>query len=463
MNPAAASGEIRPAAWSSLKQPESAAYLVAATLILVQLILNRPFWEDEASLALAISTHGLPDLLRPLDFNQVAPVGFAFLEKISTLIFGDRDWAYRIIPALASAILLYQIRRLPIGQSKRVFFLLLLFLNPLFLRYTVEAKPYIIDALLSTVLLRLLLEKRYSEMPLVLAVAVWFSSVAFVAVVPVSLVLFTHRRGSAIRWSRVAICAASLGFYYVAFVRTNTNRPYMISYWNFAGGLYVPGQNYFAFLWKSFVIAAESVRPLYDLCYAVGFAWVCTAAVIALLALSLRTETGRFVGVFLATHIALGSLQLYPVDERLMLDIVPLICALVVFLNLNLVTRCVLLALSLLSAMRKPLYPFVTDDTRSYMAEISAAGYRGVFTVGGTTAIAQYYARSFRYPLKITQIRSAAEVSDPGLPLLIVNYRYNDFDQKFLERYQRRDSIRTIFGTSQQSRSGLFIPPHATQ
>jgi hypothetical protein len=458
---AADPGEFRAANWSRLIQRESAAYLVAATLILVQLILNRPFWEDEASLALAISMHGLLDLLHPLDFNQVAPVGFALLEKISTLIFGDRDWAYRIIPALASLFLLYQIRRLPIEPSKRVFFLFLLFLNTFFLRYTVEAKPYIIDALLSIVLLRLLLEKRYSEMPPVLAVAVWFSSVAFVAVVPVSLVLLNHRREPVIRWSRVVICAASLGFYYVAFVRANTNRAYMVSYWNFAGGLYVPGQNYFEFLWKSFVISAEAVRPVYDLCYAVGFAWMCTAAVIALLALGMRTETGRFAGAFLATHIALGSLQLYPVDERLMLDIVPLICALLVFLNLNLATRGGILALSLVSALRKPVYPFVTDDTRAYLAQISAAGYPGVFTAGGTTAIAQYYVRSLRYPLRVMQVRTAGEVADPGLPLLIVNYRYNDFDPKFLERYRRRDTIRTVFGTSQQSRSGLFIPPRS--
>ena len=120
--------------------------------------------------------------------------------------------------------------------------------------------------------------------------------------------------------------------------------------------------------------------------------------------------------------------------------------------------RAGLLSLSAVSFARKPLYPFGADDTRRYMGQAAASGYQGVYTTGGTTQIAQYYARSFGYKTRIIPVRNDSSVSNARLPLLIINYRYLDYSPGFLKHYIRQDSIRTMFGTLEQSRSGLFLP-----
>lgn len=52
---------------------------------------NRPFWTDEAQLALNIRSRTMLQLLGHLDFCQAAPPGFLLLEKLSTSLFGESE------------------------------------------------------------------------------------------------------------------------------------------------------------------------------------------------------------------------------------------------------------------------------------------------------------------------------------------------------------------------------------
>jgi len=62
-------------------------------------------WFDELTSALNIQSRSLSQLAtQQLEYNQVAPVGFLFLEKISTWIFGQTDFAYRFFPWLFAVL-----------------------------------------------------------------------------------------------------------------------------------------------------------------------------------------------------------------------------------------------------------------------------------------------------------------------------------------------------------------------
>ena len=79
--------------------------LIGAVLRSIQFFGATSLWFDELTSALNIQSRSFYQLAtQQLDYNQVAPVGFLYLEKISALIFGENDFAYRFFPWLLSLI-----------------------------------------------------------------------------------------------------------------------------------------------------------------------------------------------------------------------------------------------------------------------------------------------------------------------------------------------------------------------
>lgn len=140
----------------SKKKPE--AYDRAAWLIIlgggivriVQYLFNRSLWADEASLALNIVSRSYGDLLRPLAYDQGAPVGFLFLEKLATQIVAPNEYGLRLVPllgGLAAPIAFYGISRKYFARHTILLALCLLcFLYP-FVYFSTEVKQYSTDVL----------------------------------------------------------------------------------------------------------------------------------------------------------------------------------------------------------------------------------------------------------------------------------------------------------------------------
>lgn len=60
----------------------------------------RSFWYDEAALALNIMDRDFSGFFRYLDYIQCAPPLFMVSSKITTNIFGTREWAFRLLPLI---------------------------------------------------------------------------------------------------------------------------------------------------------------------------------------------------------------------------------------------------------------------------------------------------------------------------------------------------------------------------
>lgn len=79
--------------------------LTAIILHLIHFIFRTSMWFDELTSALNIRDKSFSLLAtQTLDYNQVAPVGFLFLEKMATIIIGINDHAYRFFPLVFSLI-----------------------------------------------------------------------------------------------------------------------------------------------------------------------------------------------------------------------------------------------------------------------------------------------------------------------------------------------------------------------
>ena len=74
----------------------------ASSLRLVTFALNFPLWGDEAFVAANFISRGYLDLLRPLDYSQICPSLFLWLELSAVKLFGFQEYSLRLVPTLAS-------------------------------------------------------------------------------------------------------------------------------------------------------------------------------------------------------------------------------------------------------------------------------------------------------------------------------------------------------------------------
>ena len=75
-----------------------------------QFVFDRSLWNDEADLALNVINRGYIGLTRQLALDQGAPIGFLWLEKTATEIFGPSEYALRLVPLIAGigSVLLFR-------------------------------------------------------------------------------------------------------------------------------------------------------------------------------------------------------------------------------------------------------------------------------------------------------------------------------------------------------------------
>ncbi len=73
--------------------------LTAVVLRCIHYFGRSSMWLDELASAFNISERNFSQLAtETLDFNQVAPLGFLWLQKLATMVFGLNDHAFRFFP-----------------------------------------------------------------------------------------------------------------------------------------------------------------------------------------------------------------------------------------------------------------------------------------------------------------------------------------------------------------------------
>jgi len=128
--------------------------VLGITLRLRQYLVNRSLWVDEAMLALNIVNRTFGELTRPLDYNQGAPLGFLFAEKLIVLILGNHDYTLRLFPIFSGLVSIYLIYRIAIEYfgTPGIFAVLSLSISSSLIYYSSELKQYSSDVMLALLL-----------------------------------------------------------------------------------------------------------------------------------------------------------------------------------------------------------------------------------------------------------------------------------------------------------------------
>lgn len=128
-----------------------------------QYLSNRSLWGDEASLALNIVNRSYLELLQPLDYNQAAPFGFLWIEKLAIQLFGHSEYSLRLFPliaGIASLFLLYELGKKTVSAIALPIALILFasLKEPLY--YATEVKQYSSDVMVALLLSLVLIPLR---------------------------------------------------------------------------------------------------------------------------------------------------------------------------------------------------------------------------------------------------------------------------------------------------------------
>ena len=325
--------------------PGSAAALLAIAfglaLRLRQVTLNLSFWLDEAMLALNIVNRTFAGLIRPLDYEQGAPLGFLWTVKALETLFGDHEFSLRLFPFLAGCLGLFVLWRLarqlikPVG----VVFALLVFASSRYLvSYGAQVKQYAVDVTVSLLLQLLALSllrknntrKDYFYLALLGALAIWMSHAAVFTLGGIGLVLI-----GAMALKKDWRAAFSFGLA-SAFWALNFAALYLIQYRSLASDTYLTD------FWAEFFMPVSSATPgwildrLSGLFYNPGGMSVLVPAALILLlffggVLSLALRKQAWVWMFLLSLVftlAASSLQKYPFGGRMGMFVIPglLVC-----------------------------------------------------------------------------------------------------------------------------------------
>lgn len=226
---------------------------LGVALRVVQYASNRSLWIDEARLALNLLDRPIATLATPLADSQAAPIGFLFLVKLLSEVFGGSEYALRLLPFLASLLSLFLFRSLArrIAEGWAVPLAVgILAISPHIVWHSSEVKPYTTDmaAAMALLLMALHLHARRVTAPHILlaaaagCLAVWLSfPAAFVlAGIGTTLMVVAWRAGDS---RRAAIFAGVAALWLASFalsivpLRGITSGTYLQQYWS---GAFMP-------------------------------------------------------------------------------------------------------------------------------------------------------------------------------------------------------------------------------
>jgi hypothetical protein len=296
-------------------------------------ILNRSLWLDEAMLALNVQSKTYSELLNPLDWHQVAPIGFLMVQKTVTSIFDYHDWSFRLVSVFSwlMGIFVFWAASTRVFQSPLLALICAgaLALNPYSIGFATEFKQYSTDLLFSTLIIlsfynlqRVNGSAQKVVFVLVGVFSVWLSNVAIVPLTTVSLILIVQNRFS-IRFKLVygVLFGASFLTYYFSFISGNPLTDFMKDFW---AGAFIPlteGAGAVVNFMRTRTMEVFSNL----LCYGPLYPLMLLLYLIGVLAF---VTSKNWVNLFLvlmplAIHLVLSALKMYPFAPRFMLYTIP--------------------------------------------------------------------------------------------------------------------------------------------
>lgn len=318
--------------------------LIGAILSILQFISNRSLWRDEAMLALNIVNKSHSELLKPLEYLQVAPILFLQIVKIFSKIIPNSEFGLRLFPLISyllSLFLFCKIVKIIHKNYYTIIFSLSLFVfNATLIYYSSEVKQYMTDVLILTSIYFLILKSYKSEkikhysLGIVGAISIFLSNVAPIILFTAGFYLlykyYLNERKKILNLIGIYIIwLSSFLIYYFIFINNHPLREGMINFWSpyaFMPTNPLTIQFYNFLLTKAImIIKMNSFSPMIPLfsSHIFQFTNVCLSLLILIGVINIIIKKRIDIIILTLTplllQLFLSSFKLYPFDIRLIL------------------------------------------------------------------------------------------------------------------------------------------------
>ena len=336
----------------SFKQPTVSSKWPAVILLSLVALLawqyfsNRSLWLDEAMLSVNIVQRDYAGLVHPLDYAQVAPILFLWIEKFFTTIFGSSEMVLRIFPFLCSVLSLFLVYSVTNLLTKnRVIALItlcLVGLTPKFIYYGSEVKQYATDV---TILLALyyftlsendvVRQRRWLLLSVTGAISVFISNPSVVSMATVGILLLVRAvRDPKIRLPlgiTFAVWALAFGVNYSLFIWHHPSEAIMKNFWKDS---FMPvGKPAAMVKWwmnRAFHLFDELLPGLGPSKFYI-FTFILYLGGLGHLLMRRQYRLVYLLTAPILIHVLLSALHLYPFDIRLVLYHLPLYCTVLAY------------------------------------------------------------------------------------------------------------------------------------
>jgi len=222
--------------------------IVGIVLRLRQYLANRSLWLDEAALAINIKEKGFHGLLQPLEFSQAAPVGFLYLEKLSSIIGGVNEFSLRFFPLLSGLLILpvsFLLYKQLMGKTAALIGLWLIAISWPLIYYSSEVKQYSFDVLAAVSLFYFYLtysdfynrNKAFIVLGMMGIIWVWLSNITIIVLLSIMVFegiqfLRLKDRNRLMYFSGIVVLwVISFSIYYILFIYKHPSAEAMENYW----------------------------------------------------------------------------------------------------------------------------------------------------------------------------------------------------------------------------------------
>lgn len=331
-----------------------ASWSIAALGILLrvrQFAFDRSLWNDEADLALNVINRGYIGLTHQLSLDQGAPIGFLWMEKTATEIFGTNENALRLIPLLAGIVSVLLFRSLtsrvlpPLAGAVA---LGLFAVSPTLVYFSSEAKQYGVDVVAVVTIAWFLPRMLDGELTWrkclvyggVGAALVWCSFPAVFVLTAESCVIVIMRwNRKTLAWMPMFLVGCGLwlvsfGIEYLVSLRSLRTNPKLLSFWAWSfppkpfgtGASLSATMSWFPHQLRTWIQYPWnlSLPPGHGYTFMYPVASILLAIGLGMLLWHRRALGLLIVGVVVVTAIA-GIVHVYPLSDRLLVFTLPFV------------------------------------------------------------------------------------------------------------------------------------------
>lgn len=335
-----------------------AVLVLGAALRIYHYAINRSLWLDEAMLALNVVQRSASHLFDPLAYNQGAPLGFLFGEKLVTTLFGPGERALRALPLSAALTALFlfpafarRYLRSPhptptpasttgLAPTTDLAYATLLAtalfaVSNYLVYYASEAKQYSVDVLacvllfyLGQPLFRGSVNRRQAFLFAIfspLAVAVSHASVFVIAAIGATALFCAalERRWRSLGWLILVLLPSALAFgvIYIVSLRGLNSNKVLLDFWRFGMMPFPPWRD---LAWFGTTLHSFTTNPLG--LPAASAPFILLLALVGVYGFFRRSvpECAALVGVILLT-LVVSTMGVYPFAGRLILFLAPVV------------------------------------------------------------------------------------------------------------------------------------------